>query len=754
MHLATFVSLASFASFVIPAAAAGQLNLYWGQNGDRTLAEVCQQDGLDYVTLSVVNQAPEQDGTTNYPGMEFAAHCPGTMYTVDGVASNLIEGCTDIQEGIPVCQAAGTKVLLSIGGVFDAVNANYNVTTEANGRYFADFMWGAFGPYNASWTGPRPFDLSATVHNAVDGFDFDIEAVFTSEDPWIAMIDQLRGYWTGTSSSYLITGAPQCPIVSDPTLPMKQMIAHAQFDILWIQFYNNPECDATGSNFNFDQWIGWLPGTRSAHAQLFIGLPADQGASGYLDYATLSSVLTTYGTRPSFGGVMLWDEYLSYTNTNATSTTESYANVVKQILAGVPAATTTSTTSTPSATPSACSNPYTVQPTDDCYDLAVTYDTTVMQIMSMNPSLDSYCDLTPGEQICLPQRCTQYYTVESGNTCYIIDTKFGITFDQLQAWNPGAVNADCTNLNIGQVLCVSVSQPDSSSSASSTSTVNKSTTSSSVTSTATSSSLPCTQYYTVEAGNTCYIIDTKFGITFDQLLAWNPGTINADCTNLGIGQVLCVSVSQPSSSVSSSSAVTTSTITSTATTIAISTTTVFSSSIASANRSSISHIYSNTTTSRTVGSSSTGTASITTTDTATSTTDSTSTPPATTMITSTKSTKTASTKNESKRTAASPETPPFVPCGRNYLVEDGDTCESIMAKYDKTLIELQEANPGVPELDNDCAGLRAGQVICVRTIPIPSIRRATSTDAASGSLPLAATSSCPSSYTFKDAKVV
>ncbi|CAK7225775.1 Chitinase 2 [Sporothrix curviconia] len=541
------LALATLASLAAPALAAGKINVYWGQNGDRTLAEVCQQDAIDYVTMSLVNQAPEQDGTTNYPGMEFAAHCPSTTYEVDGVASNLIQGCTDIIEGIPVCQAQGIKVLLSIGGVFDAVSANYNVTTEANGRYFADFLWGAFGPYNASWTGPRPFDASATEHTSVDGFDFDIEAVFPTEDPWIAMIEQLRGYW-GTATDYLITGAPQCPIVTDATLPMKRMIAGAQFDLLWVQFYNNQECDGTTSSFNFDQWVSFLPGTRSAHAQLYIGLPADVGASGYLDYAALSSILTTYGTSPSFGGVMLWDEYFSFTNTDALSTTsEPYVDVVRQILASVTTTTTTTTTAPAStATPSSCSNPYTVKPTDDCYDLAATHNTTVVQILALNPQLDAACDLTTGQTICLPQSCTQYYIVEAGNSCYTIDMKYGITFDQLQAMNPGAINDECTNLDVGQALCVSTG-----------STLSSSSLPPSVVPTTTTAPSPspvvCTAYYTVKAGDSCYTIDLGIGISFAQLQSLNPGAINADCTNLGIGQVLCVAAGNTAASSSLSS---------------------------------------------------------------------------------------------------------------------------------------------------------------------------------------------------------
>lgn len=78
-----------------------------------------------------------------------------------------------MKQDIPYCQKRGVKVLMSIGGVWSN-DADYRVSTEQNGRDFSDFLWGAFGPYNTSWTGPRPFDFNGT-HNAVDGFDFDIE---------------------------------------------------------------------------------------------------------------------------------------------------------------------------------------------------------------------------------------------------------------------------------------------------------------------------------------------------------------------------------------------------------------------------------------------------------------------------------------------------------------------------------------------------------------------------------------------------
>ncbi|TFK97172.1 hypothetical protein BDV98DRAFT_596955 [Pterulicium gracile] len=49
--------------------------------------------------------------------------------------------------------------------------------------------------------------------------------------------------------------------------------------------------------------------------------------------------------------------------------------------------------------------------------------------------------------------CRQNYTVANGDVCWSIAQRFGISVAQLQSWN-GAINSGCTNLAIGQQLCV------------------------------------------------------------------------------------------------------------------------------------------------------------------------------------------------------------------------------------------------------------------------------------------------------------
>lgn len=125
--------------------------------------------------MAFVNQAPENT-ESGYPGTNFAGHCwAGGAITEDDVESDLLINCGPIKEGVPYCKERGVKVLLSIGGDFHPTDSNYNVTTEETGEDFAEFLYGAFGPYDSTWNGPRPFD-NGDEHTSVDGFDFDIEA--------------------------------------------------------------------------------------------------------------------------------------------------------------------------------------------------------------------------------------------------------------------------------------------------------------------------------------------------------------------------------------------------------------------------------------------------------------------------------------------------------------------------------------------------------------------------------------------------
>ncbi|OIW22890.1 hypothetical protein CONLIGDRAFT_719454 [Coniochaeta ligniaria NRRL 30616] len=65
----------------------------------------------------------------------------------------------------------------------------------------------------------------------------------------------------------------------------------------------------------------------------------------------------------------------------------------------------------------------------------------------------------------------------------------------------------------------------------------------------------CNKWYLVQSGDTCATVESKFGITLAQFLAWNPA-VSSDCsTNFWAGDAYCVGVSgaPPVSSTKSSS---------------------------------------------------------------------------------------------------------------------------------------------------------------------------------------------------------
>ncbi|PHH85563.1 hypothetical protein CDD83_241 [Cordyceps sp. RAO-2017] len=293
----------------------GALNGYWGQSSGPDLRTYCDS-GIKYATLAFVNMAPENDRSkAGYPGINFSSHCwAETFLSEDGGESQLLSHCQSLKKDIPYCQSKGVKVILSIGGEYrqpsdpEDLSSDYLVTTDQNGEHFAEFLYKAFGPYSSGWTGPRPFDDSDN-HVAVDGFDFDIEATFDN-GPYVAMINKLRAL----DRNILITGAPQCP-TNPQYFQMKDMIQKAAFDALFIQFYNNPSCDAipdndVGDRFNLDEWVDVVAASdKSKDAKLFVGLPAspDAAGSGYISPREVKDLVCKHKDTKNFGGVSLWD---------------------------------------------------------------------------------------------------------------------------------------------------------------------------------------------------------------------------------------------------------------------------------------------------------------------------------------------------------------------------------------------------------------------------------------------------------------
>lgn len=71
--------------------------------------------------------------------------------------------------------------------------------------------------------------------------------------------------------------------------------------------------------------------------------------------------------------------------------------------------------------------------------------------------MNDACDnLAPEQVVCLGEAaadCTKVYTVVAGDTCGWIEEMYGMDSTTLYNNNP-QINEECTNIYIGEVLCV------------------------------------------------------------------------------------------------------------------------------------------------------------------------------------------------------------------------------------------------------------------------------------------------------------
>jgi chitinase len=197
------------------------------------------------------------------------------LFTANGVQTSFLGPCPAIEDGINQCHAQGKLVFLSLGGA-----TPYNQPpNRAVAEYFAEFLWGAFGPPSTSpprsWAAvgsPRPFGNAA-----VDGFDFDIE--HGPSTTYAFVINRLRQADLIGGNTFYISAAPQC-IVPDASLG--NVIVAAAFDFLFIQFYNTPYCSSRAgvndirqgtSQFTFATWVNWVrANSLNPLARIYIGL--------------------------------------------------------------------------------------------------------------------------------------------------------------------------------------------------------------------------------------------------------------------------------------------------------------------------------------------------------------------------------------------------------------------------------------------------------------------------------------------------
>lgn len=306
--LAAKLCLLSLSVLAVGFSASGDNNtvVYWGSNNyynnpkfvssmaQGRLNTYCTSD-VDIVVLSFLDSFPTSDTESVGFSINFANQCSETFS--DGLLH-----CTQIGEDIKTCQEKGIKVLLSLGG--DSTISSYGFTSESQGADFATTLWDYFAEGTSS---ERPFGDAV-----VDGFDLDIEN--GNQVGYVSMVNKLQEYYNSSSKDFYISAAPQCVYPDDS---LSEVLTQSHVDFAFIQFYNNPHCNANGNGFNYKAWENFASSdAANKDIRLYVGVPAADYAagSGYIEPSALESLISTCQNSHHFGGVMLWDASVAVSN--------------------------------------------------------------------------------------------------------------------------------------------------------------------------------------------------------------------------------------------------------------------------------------------------------------------------------------------------------------------------------------------------------------------------------------------------------
>ncbi|KAI5003685.1 acidic endochitinase-like [Hordeum vulgare subsp. vulgare] len=257
---------------------AGDIAVYWGQNdGEVSLAETCASGNYKFVVIAFLPKF----GKGQKPELNLAGHCDPSS-----------GGCKSQSKDIRSCQRRGVKVLLSIGGA----DGSYGLSSRRDARQVAVYLWN-------NYLGGTRSSSSRPLGDAVlDGIDFDIEkggAKF-----WGNLARDLKNLG---HKKVLLSAAPQCPF---PDEWDDGAIKTGLFDFVWVQFYNNPECQINAGRGAF--MAAWKRWESVPAGKLFLGLPASKKAAGtgFVPAGVLKSkVLPLIKGSPKYGGVMLWAKF-------------------------------------------------------------------------------------------------------------------------------------------------------------------------------------------------------------------------------------------------------------------------------------------------------------------------------------------------------------------------------------------------------------------------------------------------------------
>ncbi|KAJ5793096.1 uncharacterized protein N7503_009074 [Penicillium pulvis] len=180
--------------------------------------------------------------------------------------------------------------------------------------------------------------------------------------------------------------------------------------------------------------------------------------------------------------------------------------------------------------------------------------TTTNEAVTTTHSVSDPSPTMPG----IASNCNGFYKVASGDQCDTIAAKYGISEAQFRSWNTQVnesasstyfpfvqsfcdlwykilTSVECTNLWLDYYVCIQVPG------ATTTPAPKPTTEPSGPTPPMPGIIANCKSYHLVQAGDSCYSIETAAKITLAQFRAWNT-LIDAACSNLWLEYYVCVGV--------------------------------------------------------------------------------------------------------------------------------------------------------------------------------------------------------------------
>ena len=136
------------------------------------------------------------------------------------------------------------------------------------------------------------------------------------------------------------------------------------------------------------------------------------------------------------------DESPATTTTSGPSVETSSPALVTSVASSNPTYAPTPTTSSMASQTAVASSIATIAPTS-------TTSATTTSATAASTTSSSSAQVYPGAT----STCQQWYTVQPGDYCIIVEQKFGISMAQLMSWNSG-LDVDCSNLWLAYQYCV------------------------------------------------------------------------------------------------------------------------------------------------------------------------------------------------------------------------------------------------------------------------------------------------------------